>query len=141
MLPSELTNTIEQLCTFIRMKHISPTFMYIIPMYLMLTLQKPCPNDISPIFFAIFISLWGSTHYPADCAGALPDPSCPQQLQTCAPLMHGRVVSPNKNPGYAGELAHDREIRDMILCLYATKSRTSLKLKFRQYSAIHTNYS
>ncbi len=33
-------------------------------------LQKPSPNVISPIFFAIYISLWGSTHDSADCWSA-----------------------------------------------------------------------
>ena len=42
---------IIQSCPFIGMKHILPTFMYIIPMYLIwLRLQKTSPNEISPIF-------------------------------------------------------------------------------------------
>ena len=88
------------------MKHISPTFMYIIPMYLRLTTftKKPPPNVISPIFFAIFISLCGSTH---DSAGAFTDPRLPATASnvctTDARLGGvGRVAPSNKNPGYAG---------------------------------------
>ena len=90
------------------MKHISTTFMYIIlnafeadNIY-----KNPPPKVISPIFFSIFISLWGSTHNYVDCWSAH-RPSCPRQLQTCARLVQGWVASagcpPNKNHGYAGE--------------------------------------
>ena len=109
MLPSELTNTIERsLCTLIGMKHISPTFMYIIPMHVFEAdniYQNPLPNVISPKKIGIFISLRGSTHDYIDCWSAQIFPA-PRQLQTCARLMHGWVASrgwvpPNKNPGYA----------------------------------------
>ena len=62
----------SSLCTFIGMKHISPTFMYIIPMYLRLTtFTKTLPQmSFHLYFFAIFISLWGSTHDSADCWSA-----------------------------------------------------------------------
>ena len=62
------------------MKHISPTFMYIIPMYLRLTtFTKTFPQMSFHLYiFAIFISLWGSTHDSADCwTGALTDPRLP----------------------------------------------------------------
>ena len=62
------------------MKHISTTFMYIIPMYLRLTtFTKTFPQmSFHLYFFAIFISLWGSTHDSADCwTGALTDPRLP----------------------------------------------------------------
>ena len=39
-------------------------------------MQKPSPNVISPIFFAIFISLWGSP-MTLLTAGALPGPRLP----------------------------------------------------------------
>ena len=47
----------SSLCTFIGMKHISPTFMYIIPMCLRLTTftKKPPPNVISPYIFWLFL--------------------------------------------------------------------------------------
>ena len=32
--------------------------------------KNPPPNFISPIFFVIFISLWGSTHDSVDCWSA-----------------------------------------------------------------------
>ena len=62
----------SSLCTFIGMKHISPTFMHIIPMYLRLTtFTKTLPQmSFHLYFFAIFISLWGSTHDSADCCSA-----------------------------------------------------------------------
>ena len=62
------------------MKHISPTSMYIIPMYLRLTtFTKTFPQmSFHLYFFAIFISLWGSTHDSADCwTGVLTDPRLP----------------------------------------------------------------
>ena len=47
--------------------HISPTFMYIIPMYLKLTaFTKTLPQ----MSFHIFVSLWGSTHDSVDCWSA-----------------------------------------------------------------------
>ena len=69
----DLTNTIaHSLCTFIGIKHISPTFMCIIPMYLRLTTFTKTIHQMSfrRYFFAIFISLWGSTHDSADCFSA-----------------------------------------------------------------------
>ena len=101
----------SSLPTFIGMKHISPTFMYIIPMYLRLTtFTKTFPQmSFHLYFFAIFISLWGSTHDSADCwTGALTDPRLPATASnvctTDARLGGvGRVAPPpNKNPGYAG---------------------------------------
>ena len=54
------------------MKHISHRFMYIRPMYLRLTtFTKTLPQmSFHLYFFAIFISLWGSTHDSADCRSA-----------------------------------------------------------------------
>ena len=102
------------------MKHISPTFMYIIPMYLRLTpFTKTFPQMSFHLYFvAIFISLWGSTHDSADCwTGALTDPRLPATASnvctTDARLGGvGRVPPPpppNKNPGYAGVLLGGRE--------------------------------
>ena len=58
--------------TFIGMNHISPTCMYIIPMYLRLTtFTKTLPQMPFHLYlFAIFILLWGSTHDSADCWSA-----------------------------------------------------------------------
>ena len=74
MLPSELTNTIEQFMVYVDRNEAYFTyinFMYSIPMYLRLTtFTKTLPqNEMSfhYIFLAIFISLWGSTHDSADC--------------------------------------------------------------------------
>ena len=72
MLSSELMKTIEHsLSTFIGMKHISPTFMYHTNVFEADNIyKKPPPNEISPIFFAIFISFWVSTHDSANCWSA-----------------------------------------------------------------------
>ena len=101
----------SSLCTFIGMKHISPTFS---SLHLCISYQciwgwqhwhKPSPKCHFTYIFAIF-SLCGSTHDSADCWSAHQIHSCPRQLQTCSPLMQGWVASagcpPNKNPGYAG---------------------------------------
>ena len=79
VLPPELTNTIlnSSLCRFIGMKHISPTCIYIIPIYLKMTAftKKPPPNVISHIFFCNFLLLWGSTHDSVDCWSAHRSPA------------------------------------------------------------------
>ena len=70
------------------MKHISPTSIYITPMYLRLTtFTKSLPRmSFHPIFWLFLVS-----------TGALLErsqiPSCPRQLQTCARLMQGWVAS------------------------------------------------
>ena len=60
---SRRTSVNCSLCTPIGMKHISPTFMCSIPMYLRLTtFTKTLPQMSFHLYlFAIFISLWGST--------------------------------------------------------------------------------
>ena len=69
MLPSKLTNTIE---LFIGMKHISPTFRYIMPMYLRLTtFTKTLPQ----MSFHLFCLLWGSNHNSDDCWSAHRSPA------------------------------------------------------------------
>ena len=76
----------SSLYTLIGMKYISPTLMYIIPMYLRrTTFTKKLPQmSFHLYFFANFISLWGSTHDSADCL---------RQLQTCEQLMQAWVAS------------------------------------------------
>ena len=83
-------------CTFIGMKHISPTFMYIKPMSLRLTtliLQKTFPKcHFTYIFcysyFALGLHPW--LCWLLECSQT---PSCPRQLQTCARLTQGWVAS------------------------------------------------
>ena len=59
------------------MKHISPTFMYIIPMYLRLTtFTKTLLQCHFTYIFCYFISLWGSI-MTLLAAGALTDPQLP----------------------------------------------------------------
>ena len=102
VLPSELTNTIEQFnaCVHRNEAHFTYNFIYK-PVYHTnvfdadnIYKNPPQNNVISPICFAIFISLFGSTHDSADCwraHDAPRPPSCPRQLQTCGRLMHGWV--------------------------------------------------
>ena len=74
MLPSELTNTIvdvySYLCRPLRSSEWSTLHLHLCISYQCIWgwqhLQKTSPNVISPIFFAIYISLWGSTHDSAD---------------------------------------------------------------------------
>ena len=93
-------------CTFIGMKHMPPTFMYIIPMCLrLITFTKTLPQ-MSFHKFAIFYFPLG-LHPWLLIAGELTDPQLPATASTCARLMQGWVASPvcptpNKNPGYAG---------------------------------------
>ena len=97
------------LCTFIGMKHISPTFRYIIPMYLRLkTFTKTLPKCNFTYIFCYFsaLGLHSELCRLLECSQIS---SCPRQLQTFARLMQGWVASagwptPNKNPGYAGDL-------------------------------------
>ena len=122
-MPPELTNTIEHFngVCFFAMKHISPTFMYIIPMYFRLTtFTKTLPQmSFHLSFFAIFISLWGSTHDSVDYWSAHRSPAArdsfkPRQLQTCVRLVQCGVASagcpPNKNPGYASERKQKEDV-------------------------------
>ena len=72
------------------MKNISPTYMYIIPMYLRLTtFTKTLPLYI----FLLFLFRSGAPPMTLLTAGALTDPQLPAQVQTCARLMQGWVAS------------------------------------------------
>ena len=58
MLPSELKNTIElsSVCTFIEMKHISPTFMYIIyNVFEAANIYKTLPQMSFHLYFLLFL--------------------------------------------------------------------------------------
>ena len=111
------------------MNHInfSPIFRYIIPMYLMLITF----DVISPIFLAIFISLWGSQI-----------PSGPRQVQICARLMPGWVASagwPSTNENLATPVAPNtlQQVKTPILQRIADvkidrKSRSRLGDKIDQ---------
>ena len=85
----------SSLCTFIGMKHISPTFMYIIPMYLRLTtFTKTLPQMSFHLYifcyfyFALELHPW--LCWQLERSQIL---GCPRQLQTCARLMQGWVAS------------------------------------------------
>ena len=81
MSPSELTNTIEQFIVYVHRNEAHFTYIYVYHTNVSEAdniYKNLPPNVISPIFFAIFISLWGSTHDSADCwTGALTDPRLP----------------------------------------------------------------
>ena len=77
MSPSELTNTIAQFIVYVHRNEVHFTYIYVYHMNVSEAdniYKNPPPNVISPIFFAIYISLWGSTH---DSARALTDPRLP----------------------------------------------------------------
>ena len=102
---NELTNTIEQFIVYVHRNEAHFTYIYVYHTNVSEAdniYKNPPPNVISPIFFAIFISLWGSTHDSAELERSQ-ILGCPRQLQTCARLMQGWVASawppPNKNPG------------------------------------------
>ena len=66
----------NSLCTFIGMKHLSPTFVYTIPMYLRLTpFTKTLPKMSFSLKKNLFFPLWGSTYDSADCWSAHRSPS------------------------------------------------------------------
>ena len=96
------------------MKHISPTFIYIIPRYLRLTTftKNPSPKMSFHLYlFAIFISLWGSIHVSADCWSAHRSLAARDSFKR----VHGMAgwrrprSPPNKNPGYAGDQVHSQD--------------------------------
>ena len=54
------------------------------------------------LFYYFYFALGSNlTLLTAEALTALPFPQLHRQLQSCSPLMHGRVP-PNQNPGYAG---------------------------------------
>ena len=119
MSPSELTNTIEQFIVYVHRNEAHFTYIYVYHTNVSEAdnIYKNLPPNVMSFhlyFFAIFISLWGSTHDSADCwTGALTDPRLPATASnvctTDARLGGvGRVPPPpNKNPGYAGETGYD----------------------------------
>ena len=100
------------MCTFIGMKHISPTFMYIIPMYVRLTTFTKTLSQMSfHLYFLLFLFRSGAPPMTLLTAGALTDhqlpATAPNVCMTDARLGSvGRVPPPNKNPGFADELWH-----------------------------------
>ena len=85
----------SSLCTFIGMKHISPTFMYIIPMYLRLTtFTKTLPQMSFHLYiFRYFYFALGLHPWLCWLLERSQILGCPRQLQTCARLMQGWVAS------------------------------------------------
>ena len=68
----------SSLCTFIGMKHISPTFMYIIPMYLRLTtFTKTLSQKSFHLYFLLFLFRSGAPPMTLLTAGALTDSRLP----------------------------------------------------------------
>ena len=84
----------SSLCTFIRMKHISPTFMYIIPMFLRLTtFTKTLPQMSFHLYFCYFYFALGLHPWLCWLLDRSQILGCPRQLQTYARLMQGWVAS------------------------------------------------
>ena len=131
MSPSELTNTIEQFIVYVHRNEAHFTYIYVYHTNVSEAdniYKNLPPNVISPIFFAIFISLWGSTHDSADCwTGALTDPRLPATASNvCTTDTRlggvGRVPPPpNKNPGYAGGLGYRFT---NLNCLFAVEEKS-----------------
>ena len=82
VLPSELTNTIEQFIVYVHRNEAHFTYIYVyqttnVGLFEADNIYKnPPPYVISPIFFAIFISLWAPP-MTLLTAGALTDPQLP----------------------------------------------------------------
>ena len=73
VLPSELTNTIEQFIVYVHRNEADFTNIYVSDTNVFEAdnvYKNPPLNVISPTCFAIFISLWDSTHDSADCWSA-----------------------------------------------------------------------
>ena len=86
MLPSVLTNTIEQFIVYVHRNEAHFTYiMYIIPMDLKLTtFTKTLPQMSFHLYlFAIFISLWGSTNDYVDWWSAHGPPAARDSFNVC----------------------------------------------------------
>ena len=93
VLPSELTNTIEQFSVYVHQNEAHVTYIYVYHTNVFEadnTYITPPPNVISPYCFAILFRSWAPTKTLLT-VGALT--GCPRQLQTCARLMQGWVAS------------------------------------------------
>ena len=78
MLPSELTNTIEQFIVYVHRNEAHLIYIYEYHTNVLEAdniYKNPPLNVISPIFSAIFISIWGSTNDSADCCSAHRSPT------------------------------------------------------------------
>ena len=89
------------LCMFIGMKHISPTFRYIISFETDNIYKNPPPNVISPNLL-LFCPFWGSTHYFADCWSVHRSPASNVSPADAGWVALAGCPPPKKNPGYAG---------------------------------------
>ena len=100
MLPSELTNTIEQFIVYIHRNEAHFTYIYVYHTNVFEVdniYKNPPPNVISPtIFFCYYYFALGSTQNSADY-WALTDPQLPR---------------PNINPGYAGASLACKDIKN-----------------------------
>ena len=69
--PSELTNTIEQFIVCVHRNEAHFTYIYVYHTKWLTTFTKTLPQMSFHLYlFAIFISLWGSTHDSAHCWSA-----------------------------------------------------------------------
>ena len=107
VLPSELTNTIDQFIAYVHRNKAHFTYIYfipmIIPMYFRLTTLIQKPSLKCNFTYILLLFLYDSADF-----WSAHGPSCPHRLQTCARLMQGWEASvgcsppPNQNTGYAG---------------------------------------
>ena len=112
MLPSELTNTIEQFIVYFHRNEAHFTYIYVYHTNVFEAdniYKNPPPNVISPIYiFVLFIFRSGAPPMTLLSAGALTDTQLPAAASTVCTTDAkldgvGRVRDPpNKNPGYAG---------------------------------------
>ena len=100
MLPSELTNTIQQFIMYVHRNEAHFIYIYVYHTSVFEAddiYKNPPPNVISPIFVGNFYFALGlhSTHDYADCWGALSDPQLPTTTSnvSSARLIHGWVAS------------------------------------------------
>ena len=96
-----------QSCTFIGMKHVSPTLncMYIIPVYLKLTTFTKTLSKCHLIYLfgSLYVALgllhpWLCWLVERSQRSQTVSSCCPRHLQTCASLIHGRVPPPPPHP-------------------------------------------
>ena len=112
VLPSDLTNTIEQLIVYVHWNEEHFTYIYVYHrLYQCIWgwqhLQKSSPKCHFAYIFAIFISLWGSTHDFADCWSAHRSPAARDSFKRVQDRCQAGWRQPGapihiKKPDYAG---------------------------------------
>ena len=144
MSPSELTNTIEQFTVYVHRNEAHFTYIYVYHTNVSeadIIYKNPHPNVI-PHIFLLFLFRSGAPPMTLLTAGALTDPrlsaTASNVCTTEARLGGvGRVPTPPPPPT---KTQATPVTGDSTLSTVAPGRWCSLKLKFSQYSSIHTNY-